>query len=306
MEEFYLVFSISALLISSTRLVKLLEEFSSHNKLSKIFLSSIFLAFVTSLPEMVVSAIAIYENDFQLSSGNLLGSNVTNLLLIFGVGLLINGIGNSVKEIKRDSVNLTIFVLLNLIVLFFVDDLTIKFLTTMISGFLYFSATYQSGKYSYQSELKKAEILLNNKQIIKFLLWSILLIISGLVFVEVIEKLSFKYHISSGYLGMTLVALSTSLPELITTIVAQLRHQKSIAIGNLMGSSVVNVMILIILNYFSNNNKFEISPLLLFWLIGSQILFFIIINQKRINQIQSKIFGLILVFLYVSYLYTSK
>ena len=272
----------SELLISNSKSIA--EKFN----ISKFVIGITILAFGTSLPELVVSISAMFNVPPQgdVVIGNVIGSNIANISLVLATITIIN-------PIKLNMNNKLYF---NLLTMFFITLLFILFIRyyniglvrvegyiLLISLLLYlyilFSKFSRESIYEYKAKNKQyffTLILLG----VGFLLLkygSDLFVSSTLI---IAEKLGFK----TIAISMTLVALGTSLPELITSLVAVYKSEKALAIGNIVGSNIINISLVasissiisdIDINYLKINNHI----IILFFLTASIIIFSIFFRK---------------------------
>lgn len=256
-----LLSGIVLLLFSTKTLIKLSELLSKSFKLSPLIIGMTVVAIGTSLPELSVSTIASARQDYSLAVGNIIGSNIINILLVFSVGILIGKLRVGTTKTPRNA----------LILLFITFAYTylqkLNILPKQTLGLLYISGAILLTYFEYQWALFGRTHEDNKKfkkeKSVKFtfgktimLLLSILGVITGGYFIVTsTEKLSLLTGISTGVLGLTLTAVATSLPELLTTIFSQEEHDEKMTIGNIIGSNIYNLLLIGgIINLFGNNN----------------------------------------------------
>lgn len=205
-------------------------------------------AFGTSTPELVVSLKAALMGNGSISLGNVVGSNIANIALILGVAALIKPLDVHANVIMREipiMIGISIVLLLLMIDgelglidgLIFVIGLVIYLLVSVIMAL-------KEKNPQVDTEFKEG---LKSKLGIPV---SIILMIAGLgllifgadLFVQSAVAIAKKFNISDAVIGLTIVAIGTSLPELITSIVASYKKEADIAIGNVVGSNVFNIL----------------------------------------------------------------
>lgn len=218
-----------------------------------IVIGMTIVAIGTSLPELVVSVKAAVENHANLAVGNIVGSNITNLLLILGVCSIIKPLTFSKETIRYEN----IFMIFATLLFFFLGlnfvDGKVNYITRsegiLLLMFALLFILYNLYMAIHQSSDIQSDIVQNQRN----LLISIVFVILGVVSLKVggelvIEHVSYiaKYlGVSEKMISLTLVAFSTSLPELITSISATRRGAISMAIGNVIGSNIFNIFLII-------------------------------------------------------------
>ena len=217
--------------------------------ISEMVLGLTIVSFGTSLPELLVTTVASISGHSELGLGNILGSNVSNVLLILGITALVRPL-----PIPRDTYFIEVpFSLLGALLLGFLANSNL-FATgeNMISRFdgivlLYFFSLFMIYIFVI-SRGKKREI--EDKQIsfsYKKSLLQIAIGISGLYFggdwvVGGAMEIAHIFELSEGVIGITILAVGTSLPELVTSAVAAYKNNTSMAVGNAIGSNIFNIL----------------------------------------------------------------
>lgn len=299
------------LFVGGEFLVKGSVSLARNLGLSKVLVSSVIIGFGTSMPEMTVSVGAALKGSSDISLGNVVGSNIANILLIAGVAALICPILVEDKKIRRDiSMMLFATVILCALGLYGVIGL--------VSGLLMFSFLLAFIFYCYQQDRssKAVEVTSENEEIILPLSKSSVYSLSGLVLliggaymlVEGGISLARNFGLSEAVIGLTIVAVGTSLPELATSMIASLKKQGDVVIGNILGSNFFNILAIlgitsmikpvIIIEQIMNFDLWVMLGVAIFLSIFLWVPF-------KINRI----IGSFMVLLYVSYtayLYTSS
>ena len=206
----------------------------------------------TSAPEFAVSLTASLQGANDLSFGNIVGSNIFNLLIVLGISLLFSKIIIDRKFLKKDLSFMIITSILLLVFSFFFGAnhaliliegiiLTIVFITYIVINII-------SAKRNPIQDETMNEIDSNNKTSQNLFICIVLLIIGLLAIIvggELVtfgaKNISLQIGISENLVGLTIVAAGTSLPELMTSVVAAKKGEKDIALGNVIGSNIFNV-----------------------------------------------------------------
>ena len=230
----FLLFLGAEYLIDTSRAMA--EKFA----IPKIVVGITLVAFGTSLPELIVSIFAIFRGEPEIVIGNVIGSNITNIGLILGIGSIISPLCYSFSKLKGD-----LFFLLGITAL---PILSIQFnYMNFFTGLGYISVLLIYCYYLINSDYVVEEIESNNsKNLVLFSLLGFLgLGFGSHFFVEGAVGLAEIFGISSIIIGMTIVAIGTSLPELATTLVAIKKDESSLAIGNIIGSNIMNIVVVL-------------------------------------------------------------
>jgi len=301
-----LFLGIVLLLISTKILVKLSGKLSSSLKISPLFIGITVVALVTSLPELVVSLIASLRNDIGLAVGNIVGSNIVNILMVFPVGIILGKLKiGTIKTQRSIIILLTItflFVILHLIPigniplgLFFIA-LAFLFIFTeyiwAISGRTHEDLTRLN-------HLKKEKFCIG--EFIKLILSIVGIIVGGYLVVISTENLSLITGYSTTVLGLSLTAIASSFPELLTTIFSQEENQAKLTIGDIIGSNIYNLLfiggVISLISPISN-----IQNTSLIFLVITTILFAIIVKHFKGAKVPVWV-GLLILPLFIFYLY---
>ena len=273
----------------------------------------------TSAPELAVSAISAIKGNNEIAVGNVLGSNLFNTLVVLGVTTIIMTLTIKKSEVKRDY---TINILATTILLFLtfttilggrdnyisrIDGVVL--LIGCISYITYLVLSVKRGKVS--SENIQEELAVESvseisifKSIIKLIIGIAGIVIGGQVVVDSATNIATSLGMSEKLVGLTIVAIGTSLPELVTSVVAALKGEKDIALGNILGSNIFNILLIIGLSSaispiaVSNNLLFDFIFLIIVTLIIGIMIFF---NKKEEKNFGKKE-GIILVAFYVFYM----
>jgi cation:H+ antiporter len=205
-------------------------------------------AFGTSTPELVVSLKAALIGNSSISLGNVVGSNIANIALILGVAALIRPLDVHAKVIMRE---IPIMIGISVLLLLLLMDGELGFFDGLV--FVFGLITYLIVNVMMARKEKNTEVDSEFTEGLKSKLGipiSIILMIGGLgllifganLFVQSAVAIAKMFNVSDAIIGLTIVAVGTSLPELITSIVAAYKKEADIAIGNVVGSNVFNIL----------------------------------------------------------------
>lgn len=205
-------------------------------------------AFGTSTPELVVSLKAALLGNSSISLGNVVGSNIANIALILGVAALIRPLDVHAKVIMRE---IPIMIGISILLLLLLIDGELGFFDGLV--FVIGLVVYLVVNILIARKEKNPEIDSEFSEGLKSKLGvpiSIVLMIAGLgllilganLFVQSAVAIAKIFNVSDAIIGLTIVAIGTSLPELITSIVAAYKKEADIAIGNVVGSNIFNIL----------------------------------------------------------------
>lgn len=258
-------------------------------------------AFGTSAPELAVSLSASLQGANDLSLGNVVGSNLFNLLVVLGISGLFYPLSVQKDTLEKDFpyVILISFIL----VVLCMDGLFQDGATNLLSmgdGLILLSFMGIFMYYLIRSALTSREQALGTEEIetmplSKSLLFCLLgiagIVIGGQFVVDCASEIALQFGMSEKLVGLTIVAIGTSLPELVTSIAAAIKKETDIAIGNVIGSNIFNILFILGISATISPMSVNISvfPDLLFMLAVTILVFFICLIRKNIGRISSTI-----------------
>lgn len=251
----------------------------------------------TSLPELSVSFISALNDQSDMSIANAIGSNIFNLLMILGVSAFIKTLPIK-KSTIRDIFILISATLLLLILSYFGLSLIWLDGLVMLCLFAYFiRIMIKESKDNNDNNSKSYSMI---KTIIYIVCGAIGIIYGGNLVVNNATVIAQTFGMSDNLIGLTVVAMGTSLPEFVTSVMATKKGKLDIAIGNVIGSNIFNI--LFVLGLSSLFNVLTINAITLidifFSLFTTIILFCIVYSYKRIGKLSGTIF----IVLYISYM----
>lgn len=238
------------LIYGAERFVEFAVKFSKRLNVPTILIGLTVVAFGTSMPEFSVSLISAIENHNDLAVANVVGSNIFNLAAILGVCALVSPIAISKACTTRD---LPISLLgAALLVLF---GKTVGFLNFWTAGILFICfigiMALQIRESLKERDNNNAEATENGKPL-SLLLISICILLSlgaivlgGTLVVNSAIDIAHAFNIDERIIGLTIASVGTSLPELVTSVVATIKKQNDIAVGNVVGSNIFNIFFIL-------------------------------------------------------------
>ncbi|MBN1572366.1 MAG: calcium/sodium antiporter [Deltaproteobacteria bacterium] len=248
----YICGGLALLTLGAEGLVRGSASLAERIGLSRLIIGLTIVAFGTSSPEMVVSVSAALDGNSAISLGNVIGSNIANIALIAGLSAMVHPIGID-RNIVRYQIPFLIFVSV-LICINFIDGILQRYegliLIAILVVFL-FVAIRRSRENSREpvadaktSQDNSKPGLLNRIPILLILITlGLFFLVAGAdFFVKGAILFTERFGVSEGVVGLTIVALGTSLPELATSLVAAYKGESDIAIGNVVGSNIFNIL----------------------------------------------------------------
>ena len=220
------------------------KDIANRLNIPTIVIGLTLLALGTSLPEAAVSFTAAIKGNSQISVSNILGSDILNICIIFGAVALFPSSKTLSKDVlksaKRDILTSTLAaVVLSLFMIFTGSHVLPKTLgyTLIIMLGIYMVIIYRYSKNNENTEEHKLTLI---KSLLLIILGIVSVIIGGQLVVQNSIILAKTIGISDTIIGLTIVALGTSLPELTTSIMAAKKGEHGLAIGNAIGSNIIN------------------------------------------------------------------
>lgn len=297
---------------SADRFVEGAASTAKHLGMPTLLIGILIVGFGTSAPEMVVSAIAAMEDNPALALGNALGSNIVNIALILGITAIVTPIAVHSKIVKKE-LPLLILIVLATGYLLFDDALTLTEGIILLSAFFaligwsIFAAIKGRGdtlEDEFENELQEHSMSLK-QGIIWLTIGIVLLIISSRILVWGAVGIAHEFGVSDLIIGLTIVALGTSLPELAASVVAAKKGEHDIAIGNVVGSNMFNLLAVIgIATVINPMNNIAPEVLQRDWIVMLALTITLLImaygfkgKDGKINRVE----GAILLLCYVAY-----
>ena len=299
---FFLLVGSLGLYFGSEFLIDGAKNLAKKLKVSDLVIGLTIVSIGTSFPELVVGLISAFQGYTEFVIGNVLGSNIANIGLAIGLPALFFKIDFDLKNSIAPFIYnllaclmLYLFIQDNLITAKEAQGLLLVFFVYIIASFLRPNITSCNG------ELENENISPIYKSLFKIITGSIILYYGSVFFVDngaipLVEQFGF----SEKAVGMTIVAIGTSLPELFVTLMALSKKEVGISLGNIIGSNIFNILfvlstIALVTPIETSNVTFELLLGVVFLLT---LMFFILLN-KGLNKVTS----LLLFFGYVIFLY---
>jgi len=312
MEILILIISLIIIVMAADKLIDSSSKIARHYGVPVFIIGISIIAFGTSMPELVVGIISSINGDNVLSYGNIVGSCINNMALILGLTAIITTVIVDKKILKREMLMLTAVELI-LLILSYDGNLSMNDGIILLSlGFAFIIYLIKGAKDTAEDVDDAPVEKLEKKELIKkwfvMIFGLIALILSGQLIVETSQIIAANFGIDQSAIGLTLIALGTTMPELVTSITAARKKENDIILGNIIGSNIFNILIIlgmassihpISINFIDNINIYNSLFIEIGIMIFINILAYIIMaTRKKV----SKISGILLLLTYVAYM----
>lgn len=241
-----LIFGIVVVLKSADWLTNGAVGLATKLGISQIVIGLTIVAIGTSMPEFFVSIVSAIKGTPDLAVGNIVGSNIFNVLLIVGVAATVAPIAIQRATVRRD---IPIAIVASIMLTFMMLDDNISRIDALIlfAAFIAFIwITLRNSKNDANEKDASTEKVIPTWMSVLFIIFGLVgLVLGSNIFVDNASSLAHGWGISDAVIGLTIVAGGTSLPELATSAVAARKGDSGIAIGNVLGSNVFNILMIL-------------------------------------------------------------
>lgn len=302
--------------LGSEALLRSASKIASLLGIRPIIIGLTVVSIGTSLPELAVGLTAINDGAANIAIGNIAGTNLVNLLLVLGISAMILPLPLNLNFLK-----LEVFVMIfsSFLLLFLCLDGELSFWDGVImftAGIIYFVVLIRNSKREskaivkeYSEEYEPSSVF----EIKNIKLWvkNFAILITGIactiwgadLLVEGATAIASDLGMSDAVIGLTIVAIGTSAPELVTTIIATFKNDRDVAIGNLLGSSITNILFILGITCIASPRGFEVADDILWFDLPLAALVAVVCYPVfRSGQRISRTEGCIFVLSYVAYL----
>lgn len=285
---------------------------AKHLGMPTLLIGILIVGFGTSAPEMVVSAIAAMEGNAGLALGNAIGSNIVNIALILGVTAVVSPIVVNSNIVKKE-------IPLLLLIVFIIGYLLLDNSLSFVEGIILLGGFFALVVWSIISAMRnKGDALESDMEdeliehpmslkagIIWLIIGLVLLIASSRLLVWGAVGVAHEFGISDLIIGLTIVALGTSLPELAASVIAARKGEHDIAIGNVVGSNMFNILAVIgIATVIAPMNNIPFEVLQRDWIVMLVLTVALLVMSYKFrakNGVITRLEGTILILCYVAY-----
>jgi len=281
--------------------------------ISPLVVGIVIVGLGTSAPEMLVSSMAALENKTGLSIGNALGSNITNIGLMLGLTAIFYPLQIHSKILKREMPVLLATMLLTLFLLWdqylgFIDGvILISLLFAMLAYMVYEAKRHNKGDVPQEILDEMPEEVSKKSAIVWLIVGMALLIAASRILVWGAVEVAQFFNVSDLIIGLTIVAIGTSLPELATTLAAARKKEFDLAVGNIIGSNIFNLLAVVSLAGLIRPSHFDRVVLtrdfpVMFALTVTLLLFSIAWKKGKTGTL-GRLEGCLLLLGYISYMF---
>ena len=240
-----IIAGVAMVLYGADRLTEGASALARRMNVPEIIIGLTIVAAGTSAPELFVSLVSALKGTPDMAIGNVVGSNTMNAMLIVGCAAMVAPMTISKSTVRKD-IPFSVFASVLLVLLSlnsFLGRIDGILLLAGFASFMYYTLSQAKvGAAASVSEVKPVKPWLSAFFV---LLGLALLVIGSNIFVDSASRVAYSLGISEGVVGLTIVAGGTSLPELATSVVAARKGQSAIAIGNVIGSNVFNILLIL-------------------------------------------------------------
>lgn len=313
MSIFLVIAGLALLVVGGDFLVRASVGLSFKLRISKLVIGMTVVSFATSAPELLVSLQAAFDGISDISLGNVIGSNIANIGLVLGITAIISPL-----SVDRDfyRYNWPMMMVVSFALYFFLKNdnvlTTLEGLLLFVALIVFLYILIRSSTKSANIELEEVDDALAEVSNFKIIIW-LLIGSTGLFYgsewlVKGAIQLAEAVGISDYAISVTVIAIGTSVPELAASVIAALKNEKAISLGNLIGSNIFNIasvlgLTAIIKPITVNPDTPEILSTNIFWMIGfAFILVPLILIPERFQIGRLKgilIFGAYLLFIFL-------
>ena len=302
-----IIIGLALLVWSADRFISGAMGLAHYLDVSPLIIGIIVVGFGTSAPELFISAIAAIRDTTGLAVGNAIGSNITNIALILGITACLTPL------VVRDSIfrrEFPILLIATALTWLFIKDQLLTLVEGSVLILLMLLVLYVMSQFVPDSteELESTTDSKSNepsKSLTYHIFWLlfglIVLLISSDMLVTASVELAQMFGVSDVIIGLTIIAIGTSLPELAASVTGALKHHTDLAIGNIIGSNIFNIAIAMTTAGLINSAFFDNTDLLRDFMIltFSTLIFYLLIKSK--NKLKT-VYSVVLVITYFLYI----
>ena len=300
-----LISGLILLIGGSNYLLKSAVELSVKLKLSKVVIGLTVVSFATSAPELLISISSALKGSADIAISNVIGSNIANIGLVLGSALFFTSIKIPKSNMFYDW---TFLLIISFVFYFFLKDYTVNRVEGIIlfTGLILFLFLIVKIRKDDSNDDISDEVTLSNLNILVYIVVSsFVLYVGSELFVNSSIYFAKYFGVSERVIGLTLVAIGTSLPELVTTLVAIYKSELDISIGNIIGSNIFNILavigitsIITDLNILSDGIlEFDIYVMILFSFV--LLLFYLSTKKRLLNTYHGLIYFICFIAYYI-------
>lgn len=311
LQIFILLAGLSLILFGANWLVDGSSSIAKRFGISEFVIGLTIVGIGTSTPEMVVSFLSSFQGKADMAIGNIVGSNIFNTMMILGVTALIAPLTITKSNLKKDiPLNIIVTVLLIILGMNFTlfgkgeDQLSRLDGVILLGVFVWYIWTsFRSDTADSEEDVEGIKEYKTGISVLLIVAGLAGLIIGGRLFVNSATELAKMFGVSDKFIAITVMAAGTSMPELATCVVAALKGRGQLALGNVLGSNISNILLILggaaLINplSFSGMTYVDLGAVLLsaIFILGSAYLF----RKKQLDRFE----GIILLLMEAGYMW---
>ena len=306
MDYLFLALGFLFLFLGGKFLVKASVWLALKLNISKLVIGVTVVSFVTSAPELLVSLESAMSGHSQISFGNVIGSNIANIGLILGLTRIVGPMKVDKESLSLNYPMMLISSLALFLALFFFNGInwivgSVLFLALVL--FLIVSVSMSSA--SDQEELEVDDSLTLTKSVFLLVLGGVGLYFGADFFIKGAVSIAKSFNIDDRIISLSLVAIGTSIPELAASLIAVFKKQNGIALGNLIGSNIFNILAVLGITSFFVELNLEDKTIFytdLIWMMAFALIIYPLqkIGKKNMLGLRE---GIVILAMYLAYLY---
>ena len=267
--------------------------------ISSMIIGLTIVAMGTSAPEAAVSITSSLIGQNDMSVANVVGSNIFNILMVLGISSLISKLPVSLNTIKKDT---PFLIFIGVVLLIFILDLHISVFEGLVFLSIFTWFIYNMIKQAKNNSEESEEVieLTTTKTILYIIIGLVGIVFGGDLTVDAASTIATQFGLSQNLIGLTIVAVGTSLPEFVTSVIATRKGETEIAIGNVIGSNIFNILLVLGIASVISPMTIGLEAVIdVVFMIFVTILLFI--NMKKEKFILNK-HGILYIVIYISYI----
>lgn len=306
MDYLFLALGFLFLFLGGEFLVKASVWLALKFNISKLVIGVTVVSFATSAPELLVSLESAMSGHSQISFGNVIGSNIANIGLVLGLTCIVGPMKVDKESLSLNYPMMLISSLALFLALFFFNGInwmvgSVLFLALVL--FLIVSVSRSSA--SDQEELEVDDSLTLTKSVFLLVLGGVGLYFGADFFIKGAVSIAKSFNIDDRIISLSLVAIGTSIPELAASLIAAFKKQNGIALGNLIGSNIFNILAVLGITSFFVELNLEDKTIFytdLIWMMAFALIIYPLqkIGKKNMLGLRE---GIVILAMYLAYLY---
>lgn len=307
MDIVFIILGLALLVLGGNWLLKSAVGLSLKLNISKIVIGLTVVSFATSAPELIISVKSALDGFSDIALGNVVGSNIANVGLVLGVVLLINAINVDKSFYRTDWPMKILASFLLFVFLWFNKDISrfegLLFLVILVVFLVYLIKKNKQVTTDFPSE---NEVIMPNYLIVIFMILGGFSLWAGSeLLVKGAVNLAESFGVSERIIAVTVVSVGTSIPELASSIIAAIKKEADISIGNIIGSNIFNILCVLgitaIIKPIENIDEKMLSQDI-YWMLGFALLLMPLVLLPKRGSLFFKE-GILLLVAYAAFLY---